>query len=421
MTGPMAPLPKGAASAVIADVERQLRELWVEPDNAGDAPRSRVCTMNLVVMTSSHELAEKYVPVVDEVTRSIPSRAIVVELLPDSKESALTADVSAVCSLEGGKDVCSERIRLAAHGVICDRVGSAVEALLVPELPTALVWLGRVHVEDPIFVNLASEAQRLVLDTEYTSVQSLMQVARWAREEPGRPFVADLAWTRLAPWQEMCARFFDEPRLREHAMHVTSIAIHQASEAGARLGSEGALLLGWFATRLGWKAVHVAGSLRFMRPDGGTVHVELATVSRPPGVAPLALARVAVTAEFGGVVARGTLERELASGLSIAPPPMGEPLPQAPVITVTKRDSEHRTSEPPSQGNLRRATTIDADMLVWRLDVDMPTATEQRVRLGANRGARLLERTLHRPPNDPTLNESVAFAEQLLEDGLVCK
>jgi glucose-6-phosphate dehydrogenase assembly protein OpcA len=411
-------LAKGAASAVIADVERKLRDLWAEPV-AGDVPRSRVCTMNLVVMTTSHELAERYVPVVDEVTRSIPSRAIVVELSPDSNESALTADVSAVCSLEGGRDVCSERIRLAAQGVVCDRVGSAVDALLVPELPTALVWLGRVHVEDPIFVYLASSAHRLVLDTEYTSIQSLMQVARWAREEHGRPFVADLAWTRLAPWQEMCARFFDEPRLREHAMHVTRIAIRQASEPGARLGSEGALLLGWFATRLGWKAKRVGDALKFARPDGATVVVELGAVRRPSGVAPLALARISVTAEHAGVIARGTLERELASGLSVAPPPSALASTSS-TPGASPREGEARMSDPPSQANLRRATTIDADMLVWRLDVDLPTATEQRVRLGANRGARLLERTLHRPPNDPTLNEAVAFAEQLLEDGLVC-
>jgi hypothetical protein len=64
--------------------------------------------------------------------------------------------------------------------------------------------------------------------------------------------------------------------------------------------------------------------------------------------------------------------------------------------------------------------TADADVLSWRLDVDLPTATEQSVRLHANKEAALLVHTLHRPVNDPALMESIAFAEQLTEDGLVC-
>jgi hypothetical protein len=65
--------------------------------------------------------------------------------------------------------------------------------------------------------------------------------------------------------------------------------------------------------------------------------------------------------------------------------------------------------------------TADADVLSWKLDVALPTATEQRVRLFANREAALLVHTLHRPVSDPALTESIAFAEQLAEDALVCQ
>jgi hypothetical protein len=87
-------------------------------------------------------------------------------------------------------------------------------------------------------------------------------------------------------------------------------------------------------------------------------------------------------AEAGRVVAKGSIERDLVSGLA--------------------------------------GQTADADVLAWRLDVQLPSATEQRVRLRANKGADLLVHTLHRPVNDPALMESIAFAEQLTEDGLVC-
>jgi hypothetical protein len=45
-------------------------------------------------------------------------------------------------------------------------------------------------------------------------------------------------------------------------------------------------------------------------------------------------------------------------------------------------------------------------------------AIEHRVRMGANKAAKWLERTLHRPASDPAFTESVAFAEQIVEDGL---
>ena len=74
---------------------------------------------------------------------------------------------------------------------------------------------------------------------------------------------------------------------------------------------------------------------------------------------------------------------------------------------------------------------LDADVLEWKLDVGTaPEAgapavsrrgpMEQRVRLRTNQGARLLERTLHRPANDPALAEAAAFAEEMVEDEIVC-
>jgi glucose-6-phosphate dehydrogenase assembly protein OpcA len=270
-------------------------------------------------------------------------------------------------------------------------VGSAIDALLVPELPTTLVWLGRVHTDDPVFLAIAAQARRVVLDTEYTTLNSLLDLARWSRAASGRPAIADLAWTRISPWQEMTARFFDEPRLHKHARRIRQLTIRQASDRGARLGSEASLLLGWMATRLGWRLQSAGrgagnvGGARLARPEGEPIALVLSSVTRPQQVAPAALAGIAVEAEADGVVVRGTIDRELASGLAEA------------------------------------GSTPDADVLVWRLVVDVPSATEQHVRLGTNRGAQLLERTIHRPAHDPALSESARFAEEIENcEGLVC-
>ncbi len=362
-------------SSVLARVEQELRDLWaVGRDGApGEPLKSRACTMNLVVVTSSKTIAERYSPIVDEVSRVIPSRAIVVTMTPTVAEASLDGEAVAIVSEDGLAS--SERVTLRATGPACARIGSAVEALVVPELPTTLVWLGRVHVDDPIFREIGSEAQRIVLDTDYTSLASLLSLAKWARA--GRKIaVADLAWTRIAVWQEMCARFFDDPAMRPLAACAVSLRIVQMSDAGVRLGAEGSLMLGWLATRLGWRAERLAGALRFLRADGKPIAVELAAMPRAEGVAPLAIASITLHVKNQTIEATGSVARDFAGDV--------------------------------------------ADMLHYKLDVNLPCSGEQTVRLGANKGARVLERTLHRPAHDETLAAAVAFAEQLDDDGVIC-
>lgn len=366
---------------VIAKLEKQLRDFWTDP-TPGALPKSRVCTMNLEVVAGSRALLERYMPVVEEVTTSTPARAIMAAVLPHEPGDELTGEASAICSAESGKNVCVERIVLIARGNAAARAASAIEAFLVPEIPTVLVWLGRVHVDDPVFEDLANDANRIVLDSEHASLASMLHVAAWARKQPNAPLVADLAWTRIAIWQEMLARFFDEQSARQLAHHVVRVVVHQASEPKARLGPEAALLLGWLATRLSWKVSRLGGTLRLKRPDGVAVAIELGAVARPEGVAPNALASVTIEAEHDGQSLKGTIQRALGSG-------GGED-----------------------------GSTKDADSVAWTLSRDGEAKLAQQIRLANNKAARWLEETLHRPASDAAFTESVILAEQIVEDGL---
>jgi glucose-6-phosphate dehydrogenase assembly protein OpcA len=371
----------GSGASPIARLEKELRDIWTVPNEPGTAPMSRVITMNLEVVAGTRDLLDRYTPVVDEVTASIPARAILASVEPDASPDGLEGEATAVCSNEGGRKVCSERIVLRARGGAAQRSASAIESFLVPEIPTALVWLGRVYVDDPVFQDLANDAQRILLDSEYSSIASVIHVAQWARRRNG-PAVSDLAWTRLASWHEMLARFFDETHVRALTSKVVKLRLVQASDPGARLGPEASLMFGWIATRLGWTTSHVGGALRFKRPDGGSVQVELRAVPRPEGVAPLTLAALGIEAVDGDLSLRGTIERELGSGTSSA------------------------------------GGTPDSDVVVWRREISGGPMIEQRARLGANKAAKWLERTLHRQPHDPAFTESIAFAEQIVDDGL---
>ena len=142
-------------------------------------------------------------------------------------------------------------------------------------------------------------------------------------------------------------------------------------------------MLGWIGTRLGWKLARLGGAVRTKRADGENITIELGAVPRPPGTAPQILAGLEVEANDGSTKLVGSIERELATG--------------------------------PSHSS---AATVDSDVLYWRLTIGSNPTIEHRVRLGTNKAAKWLERTLHRPAHDPAFDESVAFAEALVEDGL---
>ncbi len=372
------------ATTLIARLEKELRELWTQPDDPGAPQKTRVCTMNLEVIASSRELLERYVPVVDEVTASLQARVIMASIEPDSNVHEMEGAASAVCAIEGGRSICSERITLWATGHACARTASAVESFLVPEIPTALVWLGRVRVDDPTFETLACDAQRLIVDSMHSSLASVFEVAEWARKQVNPPALSDMAWTRLSPWLEMIARFFDGPLTRPLSSNVTRLCLTQASENGSALGPEPALLLGWMATRLDWTVTRHGGTLGFERPDGERLTVELHAVGIRKGVAPQTLASVTLEAEQSGKKMTGSIERELGTG----------------------------------QGSGELHATADADVMVWNLTTPDQTSLEQQVRLGTNKAAKWLERTLYRPKHDPAFDESVAYATHFVDDRL---
>jgi glucose-6-phosphate dehydrogenase assembly protein OpcA len=365
-------------AGVLDRAEKELRALWAAPPAPGQVPKTRACTMNLVVVVPGSSL-ERWVAIVDDVLQGLPARAIVVGLDPDGEDD-LDAGVSAVCTPGGGMVVCSERVTLRVGGAVCARVASCVDALSVADVPSTLVWPARVRVEDPAFAPLARWSQRVVLEASNGSLSSLAHLLLWARGRPDgeRPGVAELSWTRLAPWQELCARMFDDARARPLANAVARVRLVQASSSGALLAPEAALMLGWLASRLGWKASSLAGKLRLLRADGGHIQVELladAVGGAPRGT----LLAVEIEASAGDLALRGEVSRVGGEGTG-----------------------------------------------VWRLELKSGGSggdtrrVEQRVRTFADEPAGTLERTLRRPARDDALAESVAWADELGGDEMVC-
>jgi glucose-6-phosphate dehydrogenase assembly protein OpcA len=359
---------------VLAQVETELRTFWSTLPAAGLAPRTRACTMNLIVVAPTPKIAADWMPIIDEVLLALPARGIVVGMDLTAVDG-LTASVSAVCApaTDGVLSVCSERVALVAGGAVCERASSCIGTLCAADVPTTLVWLGDVRLDDPEFALLAGDASRIVFHTGQSSLDSLGAMVSWTRElsEADRPGIADLTWTHLGSWQELCARLFDEPRLRSLASHMTRVTVAQASPAHAALAPETALFFGWLGTRLGWKVIVRSGKMEMTRSDDRPLQVDLR--AEPGRCSSGALVSVQLEAEADGVRLKGEIALEPGSGGSNA---AGD----------------------------------------WHLEVMRGRDTQhlkQLVRLGESRVARLLESTLHRRAVDSALVEAVAWAAPL--------
>ncbi|MDQ2992101.1 MAG: glucose-6-phosphate dehydrogenase assembly protein OpcA [Candidatus Eremiobacteraeota bacterium] len=138
-----------------------------------------------------------------------------------------------------------------------EELKSTTHAQIVPDVPTVLFWAGKESVRDPNFFALNELADILVLDSSRGSgdIESLRQLIEYFAQGR-RSKVQDLAYLRLAPWQEMIATFFDDVELAPDLGKIESVEIVAGSPA------EQYYLLGWLASRLSWKPDMVKFVLR---------------------------------------------------------------------------------------------------------------------------------------------------------------
>ena len=141
-----------------------------------------------------------------------------------------------------------------------------VAPLLIHDLPTFVWWPGDPPLRNPIFEQLVEMGDRLIVDSSdfgdlLTGLRRLSNLRR-------RSGVGDLAWGRLAWWQELSAQFFDAPRFRRflpnlsrlHVRYSSAPATADAAAADDDVAPgcasplvQALLYAGWIATRLGWK------------------------------------------------------------------------------------------------------------------------------------------------------------------------
>jgi hypothetical protein len=142
-------------------------------------------------------------------------------------------------------------------------------------------------------------------DRPYHSFLGLADLALTSHPHLG---VADFQWARLAPWRETIAQFFEPKERRVYMAGIAELGIDYVGDGrGNRIAA--ALLIGWFASSLGWKLQRAVGGtggvvVAHFVVEGGR---QLEVAFRPVAKAHLAQGEVSAV-RIGGASAGRTFQ-----------------------------------------------------------------------------------------------------------------
>jgi glucose-6-phosphate dehydrogenase assembly protein OpcA len=243
----------------VGRLEKELAASWQSEAGAEEASVTRVCVLNLIVYASHEEDRAQLDELLDEVTARTPSRALVLISNRVSPEAKLEAYVSTRCQAEskGAKQVCGEQITIEASGAQVETAASAIEPLIVPDVPVFLWWKDIPHEEDKLFNRLVELSDRVVIDSLVFDHphDDLRRLAQIISERRQYLLVSDVNWGRLTSWRNLIAGFWDVADYRPHldALDHVSIDFDPPDVAAGESAAQALLVVGWMASRLKWQ------------------------------------------------------------------------------------------------------------------------------------------------------------------------
>jgi glucose-6-phosphate dehydrogenase assembly protein OpcA len=253
-------------------VHDELDRLWGEWSEAkrvslGDGLHSapewalmRASTLNLIAIAGTPKEAERIEATVSALTEFSPSRTVILVRSGAPKTGGLGVRVSVhEHSLgKGQAAIRFESVTIAAKRGNDELLASVTSPLLVAELPDFL-WVPRGEIAgNPLLSDLLELADRVIVDTAMLEEPggNLRFLTDLAQQPKPAPKLTDLVWSRLMPWRQLIAQFFDQPATQPCLDCIDEVTIgYGGADDDGRSGlTAGLLIAGWLATRLEWRA-----------------------------------------------------------------------------------------------------------------------------------------------------------------------
>jgi glucose-6-phosphate dehydrogenase assembly protein OpcA len=253
-------------------VHDQIERLW---QDWGDAKRNalgdgavsppegalmRASTLNLIAIAESPKDAQRIEATVSGLTEFTPSRTVILVRGGSPKGGGLGVRVSVHEHAlgRGQPAIRFESVTVSAKPGSDGLLASVTSPLLVAELPDFL-WVPRGEpAQNALLTDLLELADRVVVDTAVLDDpgENLRFLASMAQQPKPAPKVTDVVWTRLTPWRQLVAQFFDQATTQPCLECIAEVTIAYGSQdEEGRTGLTAALLTaGWLSTRLGWRA-----------------------------------------------------------------------------------------------------------------------------------------------------------------------
>lgn len=266
----------------VGEVLEQLRSLRA---SAARPPRSSV--LDVIIIASDAGEAEAAAAAVGKLAAHHPCRALVV--LDELDAGSSRIDVTITEHGEPGPDGMAsphQQVLLRVRGPAAEHIPSLVDALLLPDVATFVWWTGSPPMRAARFRTALEAADVLLVDSArferpYESFAALAEIVAG----PSTTVFGDFHWTRLGPWREVLAQFFNPPTRRGFLRGIGAVGIDYIAE-GRGNRSAATLLAGWLASALGWRLKTAAAgrggvmAANFVSPDGHPVELAL----RPVGM-----------------------------------------------------------------------------------------------------------------------------------------
>jgi glucose-6-phosphate dehydrogenase assembly protein OpcA len=232
----------------------------LEDGSAGADPLMRASTLNLIVLVSSPTEAARIAETIGQLAEFCPSRSVIlVTDAPETQSDELTVQAAVHEHAAGrfGPPIRYETVTVMANSRRSASLANIASTLLVPELPDFLWW----HVGDIrghlLFSELVDIADRLIVDTSMgnqpgATLGLLTRLSSGPRPETR---LSDLVWSRLTPWRQLVAQFFDSTDAQPCLVSIEEVEItYSGGVDNSASGLTSALLIaGWLASRLKWQ------------------------------------------------------------------------------------------------------------------------------------------------------------------------
>ncbi|MDE2903194.1 MAG: glucose-6-phosphate dehydrogenase assembly protein OpcA [Chloroflexota bacterium] len=173
---------------------------------------------------------------------------------------------------DGASAIRGELLTAALQGRAFEEGAAIAASWSASGIPTVVWWNGPAVTDDHLFEDMLDIADRILVDSsamtdlaaEFTVLGDVVAGSHHAR-------VTDALWLRLLAWRQAFAQAFDQPAARLDLEHVTSVELAVQQSPGGQAAA--LLLVGWMASRLGWRLDRRTTQGWRLKSDGQAVDV----------------------------------------------------------------------------------------------------------------------------------------------------